>query len=201
MAFKNSIKATLLSETEQPRSRSDDSRALIEEAAPTAPPATQRASDNTMRQPSENVAERPSENAATNAAQRVSTSPAKPSPVAQAATVPPLIKSDTSLAAAWHARAERLCAMAGTLPCTSSWSLISKIANLYDELARDAGWTEPGACAPDNVHLEEPEAGEEPPGKDEPPTVVSQADPSASASVAFSRRPLPVGRRFPRRRG
>lgn len=220
MAFRNSVKATLLSETQQPRSRFDEPCPIVEESAPAASVAPRPPENRTKQapvaqpaapvaeRPLESVAERPIENAAQraskniarpalanvaeppveNVAQRASASPAKPAPVARAAPAPPQAKHDVFLAAAWHARAEQLCAMANTLPCETSWSLISKIAHLYDELARDAGWTEPEALAPDAVRLEEP-----------PAAAPQVADPPEER-IAFSRRPLPSGRRFPRRR-
>jgi len=232
MAFRNSVKATLF-EPEQPRSRSDEPRAIVEEPAPAPPvaprppenqtkpapvarpaaPAAQRASENVAQRPVENAAQRASKNTAQpalanvaerpteNVAQRTSANPAKPPPVAKAATAtPPQAKHEVPLAAAWHARAEQLCAMANTLPCETSWSLISKIAHLYDELARDAGWTEPEALAPDAVRLEAPPAEEDLQAKEERPAAAPQAADPPEERTTFSRRPLPLGRRFPRRR-
>jgi hypothetical protein len=234
MAFKNSVKATLL-EPEQPRARSDEPRATVEESAPALPvaqppsentaqrpsenatkqaavtkpagPVAQRPLENVAQRPPENVAPRPSENENNeNTALRASAHAAKPSPVAKAPAAPTPVKHDASRAAAWHARAEQLCAMADTLPCATSWSLISKIAVLYDELARDAGWTVPGALAADNACLEEPPADDELQMKEEPQALAPpaaeppQAEPPQAERAAFSRRPLPIGRRFPRRR-
>ena len=132
MAFRNSVKATLLFEEEQPRSRSDE-----------APP--------------------------------IFGPPAESAPLARVA--PPPAAEYAPLGATWHKRAEELCAMADTLPCKSSWSLISKIASLYDELARDAGWSEKEEAVPAPV-----------------------ADPPPPERASFPRRPLPLGRAFPRRR-
>src|SRR5690348_13615200 len=42
------------------------------------------------------------------------------------------------LASSWHARAETLRAMAGTLPSKPSGALMPKIAALYDQFAREA---------------------------------------------------------------
>lgn len=85
--------------------------------------------------------------------------------------------------------------MADTLPCKSSWSLISKIAGLYDELARDAGWTEPEDLPPAALRPED-----EPDAADEPPAPAPLADPPPPERMSFPRRPLPLGRAFPRRR-
>lgn len=150
MAFRNSVKATLLFEEEQPRSRSDDPPPIF------APPA-------------------------------------ESAPLAHVA--PPPAADDASLGATWHKRAEELCAMADTLPCKSSWSLISKIAGLYDELARDAGWTEPEDLPPAALRPED-----EPDAADEPPAPAPLADPPPPERMSFPRRPLPLGRAFPRRR-
>ena len=124
MALRNSVKATLLSELEQPRSRSDEPRPTVEEPAP-APSIAKRPLESTAQRPLESTAQRPSETTAQQIA--------------------PPAKNEACLAAAWHARAEELYATADTLPCKTSWSLLSKIASLYDELARDAGWTRRGA--------------------------------------------------------
>ena len=155
MAFKNSLKATLI-ELEQPRSRSDEAEAIVD-----TPP----------------VAERPLENTA--------------KPVTK-----PRASDEAFLAATWHARAEELCAMADTLPSKDSWSLISKIASLYDELARDAGWSEEAEIAPAPVEmcLENPQPEEAPPADAEPQAIAPPVE-----RTAFRRRPLP-GRSIPRRR-
>jgi hypothetical protein len=163
MALRNSVKATLLSELEQPRSRSDEPRPTVEEPAP-APSVAKRPLESTAQQ------------------------------------IAPPAKNEACLAAAWHARAEELYATADTLPCKTSWSLLSKIASLYDELARDAGWTGPEAPAPDEVRLEAPQAEEELPAAEEPQALAPPADPPPAERVALPRRPLPLGRRFPRRR-
>ena len=171
MAFRNAVKATLL-ETEELRSRSDEPGLIVDAPEPVAPPP----------------AEKP-------AAPRQVDSTAKPAPVAQAKSPP-----EASLGATWHARAEALCAMADTLPSAASWSLISKIAGLYDELARDAGWTEPETPVLEPLGLDEaaPAVDEPPAVEDSPPAPL--ADPPAQDRVTFARRPQPLGRRFPRRR-
>jgi hypothetical protein len=179
MALRNSVKATLLSELEQPRSRSDEPRPIVEEPAP-APSVAKRPLESTAQRPLESTAQRPSETTAQQIA--------------------PPAKSEACLAAAWHARAEELYATADTLPCKTSWSLLSKIASLYDELARDTGWTGPEAPAPDEVRLEAPQAEEELPAAEEPQALAPPADPPPAERVALPRRPLPLGRRFPRRR-
>lgn len=164
MAFKNSLKATLLTEPEQPRSRSDEADPICD-----APPVAEQ---------------RPFGNAATNA------------PAVAKPAMKPRASADAFLAATWHARAEELCAMADTLPSKDSWSLISKIASLYDELARDAGWSEDeeGGPAAVEVPLEKLQTAEVP---------AADAAPEALAPpperAAFRRRPLP-GRSIPRRR-
>jgi hypothetical protein len=108
----------------------------------------------------------------------------------------PQASDESFLAAAWHRRAAELCAMAETLPSKNSWSLISKIAALYDEIARDAGWHEEDEAAPpaDELCGEEPPAADDPPLADEPPAVAPPPE-----RIAFPRRPLP-GRTLPRRR-
>ena len=115
---------------------------------------------------------------------------------------------DALRAAAWHQRAEALCAMAETLPSKSSWSLISKIAALYDEIARDAGWceeeAEEAAPPPEAPRLEEPRAADElgvdEPLADESPAVAPPPAPSAPERLAFPRRPLRLRPAMPRRR-
>ena len=91
--------------------------------------------------------------------------------------------------------------MADTLPCKSSWSLISKIASLYDELARDAGWSEP---EPPPIEAPRPEdeapAIDEPQARTPPPALAPLADPPPQEPISFPRRPLPLGRPFARRR-
>jgi hypothetical protein len=161
MAFRNSLKATLLlEEAEQPRSRLAEAGPNFE-AAPVAEPPR-----------------------------------AKPPRVA-----PPFAASDTVMAAAWHRRAEELCAMADTLPCQSSWSLISKIASLYDELAREAGWSDAeGSASEAPRSADEARAEEEPLAAEEPPAPTPPADPPPPARISFPRRPLPLGRPVPRRR-
>ena len=160
MAFKNSLKATLM-ELDQPRSRSDEADALVD-----APPVAPR--------PLENIAQ----------------------PVAK-----PRASGEAFLAATWHARAEELCAMADTLPSKDSWSLISKIASLYDELARDAGWSEKEEAAPAPVEtcLEDLQLEEAPSADAEPQALAPLPELSLPGRAAFPRRPLP-GRSIPRRR-
>jgi hypothetical protein len=159
MALRNAVKASLLLELEQPRSRFDEADATLDAPAPVAPPAP-------MTTPAP-VAKRPAEKA-------------KPA------------SGEAFLAASWHERAEALCALAETLPSKGSWSLISKIAGLYDELARDDGWCEEEEAAPppEEPRLEEPETEAEPP---------AVAPPPAPPPIAFQRRPL-AGRSVPRRR-
>jgi hypothetical protein len=127
----------------------------------------------------------------------------EPAPAARV-TAQPLQKatarpaSDAVLAAAWHQRAEALCAVAETLPSKNSWSLISKIAALYDEIARDAGWRPEEDAPPPAANLR----GEAPPAADEPPLADERqplAPPPPSEGIAFPRRSLP-GRSLPRRR-
>ena len=175
MAFRNSVKATLLLEPEQPRSRSEEP-APIFKPQPAPPPSV-------AQRPSDNVAQRVWKNVV----------PRKP--------------EDGFLAATWHARAEELCAMADTLPSKNSWSLISKIAALYDEIARDAGWSEdevlpapdPGAAveAPEALAAEETEIAE-PVAAEEAELSAPPAEPPATR--AFPRRPLAFGRPVARRR-
>jgi hypothetical protein len=159
MAFRNSVKVTLLLEPEQPRLRYDEPAPLSEALAPTAKPAP--------------LAPRALENAAQRAADK------------------------ESAAAAWHARAEEIIAMADMLPAMTTRPLMPKIADLYNALARDAGWTAPDALPPDDSGLEEaPQAN----AAEEPPAVAPPADPRPAERIALPRRPLPLGRRLPRRR-
>jgi hypothetical protein len=145
MAFRNSVKATLL-EMEQPRLRSTEHDAIFFEAPAPAPII-------------------------------------EPAPVI---TPPPVVVraslDDALSAATWHARAEALRDLADTLPSKTTRPLIPKIAALYDQVACNAGWSEPDALAPDDLGLE-----------DEPPVVAPHADPVAV--------PRPAERSaFPRRR-
>ena len=116
------------------------------------------------------------------------------SPIAEtpASAAKPRAAGDAGPAAAWHRRAEQLCAMAEALPSKPSRALISKIAALYDELARDAGWREEAAAAPpaaDSRREEPPQAEDAAPARAAPPE-----------RGAFPRRPLPSARAVPRRR-
>jgi hypothetical protein len=148
MAFRNAVKATLLSELESPRPDFDEADAMVE-------------------------------------------APAPESPIAK----PPHPSDEAFLAAAWHRRAEELCAMAETLPTQSAWSQISKIARLYDEIAREAGWSAEEDTLPcAELCLEEPQA------EAAPPTLAPLPEPPPQARAAFRRRPLPSGRPIPRRR-
>ena len=125
-----------------------------------------------------------------------------PAPLAKRVpSVKPRAAGEAFLAATWHRRAAELCAMAETLPSKSSWTLISKIACLYDELARDAGWAEgeDAAPVPDELHLDEPQAEGEPQPDEELPAPVLPRELRTSERAAFRRRPLP-GRTIPRRR-
>lgn len=170
MAFRNAVKATLL-ETEELCSRSGEPDVIVDAPEPVAPPP----------------AEKP-------APPRQVDGTAKPAPVAQPKSPP-----EASLGATWHARAEALCALADTLPSEASWSLISKIAGLYDELARDAGWTEQETPMLEPLEEAAP-AMDEPPAAEDPPASAPLADPLPQDHVTFARRPQPLGRRFPRRR-
>lgn len=189
MAFRNSVKATLL-ELEEPCA--DEPRTIIDVLAPLAQrPVEKPVAQEPVEKP---AAQRPMEKPAT---PRQVDSSAKPAPAPQAK--PP---AEAFLAATWHARAEELCAMADTLPSKASWSLISKIAGLYDELARDAGWTESETPVVEPLRLEEaaPAMDDAPLLEEDPPALALLAEPLPPDRAAFARRPLPLGRRFPRRR-
>jgi hypothetical protein len=181
MAFKNSVKATLL-ETEEPCSPADEPRPTVDVPAP--------------------IAERPVEKPI---AQRPVKEPAASRPVDTTAKPTRVAKSKSSeeafVAATWHRRGAELCAMADTLPSQASSSLLAKIAGLYDELARDAGWTERETPVLEPLPLEEAApAADEPPAAEDPPVLAPLADPLPQDRVTFARRPLRLGRRFPRRR-
>lgn len=123
-----------------------------------------------------------------------------PAPLAQPTSIAtPRAAGDGFLAATWHQRAEALCAMAETLPSKGSWSLISKIAALYDEIARDAGWREEeeAAPSPDDRRCEEPPPENEPPAADEP--VIADEPPLADEPPALAAPPVPERLAFPRR--
>jgi hypothetical protein len=96
---------------------------------------------------------------------------------------------DARAAAAWRARAAALRAMAETLPSKTTQPLISKIAALYDDIASEAVPAPPDASAADDSLAEKI------------PAIAPPADPQPVAPIAFARRPLPLGRSFPRRRG
>lgn len=87
--------------------------------------------------------------------------------------------------------------MADSLPSESSWSLISKIAGLYDEIARDAGWSEEDAPP-----VTDPGAADEPEilADEEPEILAPPAEPRPAPACAYPRRPLPSGRAIARRR-
>jgi hypothetical protein len=199
MAIRNSVKATLF-ETEQPRSRSEEADAIFEKPAPPVAerPIEKPVAEQPIEKPS---AQRPVEKPSVQRSVEKSIAPRSAEIAATAAPVaPPKPPEAAFLAATWaatcHARAEELCALADTLPSKSSWSLISKIAGLYDELARDAGWAAPETPPPEALRLEEAPQIEGEPLLEEAPA----ADPRPEDRIAFERRPLPQGRRLPRRR-
>jgi hypothetical protein len=169
MAFRNSVKATLFLEPEQPRSRAAEPGPLFD-------------ATTTITEPAPVI---------------------QPAPVIESVPVAPRpVSREALLAATWHARAEALVALADTLPSKGSSLLISKIASLYEVLARDAGWCEETeAPAQMELRLEAPPAADESQGEDEPPAEEeSPAAPSPEQYRAFPRRPLPSARAVPRRR-
>jgi hypothetical protein len=87
--------------------------------------------------------------------------------------------------------------MANTLPSKTARPLMPKIAELYDEFARETGWSEPDTLPPDDSSpAEEPQVV----AAEEPPAVAPPADPRPAERIALPRRPLPSARRIARRR-
>jgi hypothetical protein len=113
---------------------------------------------------------------------------------------------ETLPAAIWHARANDLRVMTETLPSDITRELIPKIVALYHGLARDEGWREEDASMPPEEPQPEAlpcttiAGGEEPVESDAPAELLSPP-PDAPRWPTHPRRPLPMGRRIARRRG
>ena len=140
MAFKNSVKATLFSETggeSQPpsaeRMRAEELRAMVTALG-----------NISLDQPAQ-----------------------------------PIVTEEKSLKAAWHARAEEIRAMTDTLSSEPTRPLMTKIAAIYDEFAREAGWSDPKASRVEDLGPEEA-----------PQTAATQE----AIPHAFPRRPVPLRR-------
>jgi hypothetical protein len=134
MAFKNSVKITLLS---------------LDNEKPQAHPA-QPAVRFTPPTPEPEVIARPVPNDTI--------------PVSAPAVAPvPTPVQEISQAAAWHARAGQLRTMTDTLPSDITRTLMPKIVALYDALAREEGWSERDTLPPpsEEPQREAPPADEE----------------------------------------
>ncbi|HWE75972.1 MAG TPA: hypothetical protein VG328_22625 [Stellaceae bacterium] len=174
MAFRNSVKVTLLSpESENARPYPAQPAFLLKEPS---------LAEQIARTPQEVAPPVSNDSAPT------------PAPATDIDRV-----EEISAAAMWHERADELRAMTDTLPSAITRGLMPKIIALYDSFARAEGWSDtrleqhepaaPEAPLPDELLLGE--CAEEFPDDDAP---LSHAAPEP-AWLAFARRPLPSPRR------
>lgn len=172
MAFRNSVKVTMLApDQDAPRSYPTQS-ALFFEAPPVveAPP-----------EPQPEVAVEPTSSDAPPSAEE---------------------SEEASAAMLWHARADELRAMTDTLPSEITRGLMPKIIALYDGFARAEGWSDrmleqpepPAPAAPpptDELRYEDEPLYEDEFPDDDAPLALAPAVP---AWLSFARRTLPSSR-------